>query len=367
VASAQYRTLIVDDNPGDARLIELALRGNPPGEFALRHVVRADAAVELVLAGEVEVALMDLHLPDADGPVGIARLRAASADLPLLALSGSQDPALIAAALAAGADGFQRKEHYPRGALARLLRGTIAGRRAILRLIEGDRATEGLEESPDGFVVLADGRLEYANPTARAVLDGAGADVSTLWAATQPSNGDSVGVAMGEFRSASPRGGDGPLRWTAWRSSGSPSRAVIRLEQVGTRTPVQGPPHAFPVPPAAAPVLDAATWADLREQAGDDTTFLPQLVRLFREYGAQLTAELREAAGRSDVPAVGRVAHTLRSSAAQVGALGLADQAAQLERECAAGHATAALSRTPGVIREYERALEALRGGPPAA
>jgi CheY-like chemotaxis protein len=360
VSGAPHRVLVVEDNPGDARLIELALRSEAAGAFSVCAFGRLADALAAARAERFDVALIDLHLPDAEGPEGVRSLRTTSAEGAIVAMSGSDEPAPIRAALAAGADGFLRKERYARGAVGASLRAAVAGHRASAAITAGGRWGGPLDPAPEAFVGLRGPVLEYANPAARALVPAPEHEAASLWAAVRSDWPEASFVSLGEVRLDAGTGPSGPIRWTAWRPQGTEDRALLWLRRLA---PQGSPAGSAP----GRPVLDSATWADLREQAGDDRAFLPQLVRVFREYATQLVREVEDAHQRGDVPALGRLAHTLKSSAAQVGALDLAAAAARVEASSGAGDRVAALAGVPDVVREFDRAFAALAGGPPAA
>lgn len=72
------RVLLVEDNPGDARLLREAL---PPG-FRVTHLERLDDAILELRAAEIDVVLLDLSLPDSQGLATCRRLRLAAPDVP---------------------------------------------------------------------------------------------------------------------------------------------------------------------------------------------------------------------------------------------------------------------------------------------
>jgi len=83
--------------------------------------------------------------------------------------------------------------------------------------------------------------------------------------------------------------------------------------------------------------VDAATLADLLETVGGDRAFLAELVDAYRADCPGLLADLRTAVSAGDAPAARRAAHTLKSTSASLGALGLAAQCRQIEAAAAAG------------------------------
>lgn len=131
--AAQHRILLIEDMPGDARLVELALR-----EAGAAHVIETretlaglgEALDEARNAGEpaFDVVLLDLSLPDSFGLDTVAGALALLADrklttIPVVVLTGLDDPRMGLAAIQAGAQDyiikgefnphlFQRVIHY---------------------------------------------------------------------------------------------------------------------------------------------------------------------------------------------------------------------------------------------------------------
>lgn len=66
ISDRSLRVLLVEDNPGDARLLQLALE-EAAGTFDVDHIDRLEAALALLRGGSYDVALLDLSLPDNHG------------------------------------------------------------------------------------------------------------------------------------------------------------------------------------------------------------------------------------------------------------------------------------------------------------
>ena len=100
--------LIVDDNERNRRLARDVLR------FAGLRTIEAGTALDGVrLAGEAapEVILMDIRLPDLDGPAALALLRAEArtSGIPVVAVTSSAMMGDRERLLAAGFDGYLEK------------------------------------------------------------------------------------------------------------------------------------------------------------------------------------------------------------------------------------------------------------------
>jgi signal transduction histidine kinase len=122
--------LVVEDNPGDARILREMLKEQGSHGIELIHVeCMADAEAHLA-AHPVDMILLDLGLPDAQGLGAVRRVRAAAPHLPLVVLTGLDDEALAAQTLHEGAQDYLTKGQIDARGLFRSLRYAVA-RKAI--------------------------------------------------------------------------------------------------------------------------------------------------------------------------------------------------------------------------------------------
>lgn len=129
------RLLLVEDNPGDARLLQEELREVTSVRFEVRHVTRLAEAVAVVGEPGLDVVLLDLSLPDGHGLSNIERMVQAAPMLPLVVLTGTDDEQLAMKAVHTGAQDY-------------LVKGQVTGPllvRALRYAIERKRAEEGLK------------------------------------------------------------------------------------------------------------------------------------------------------------------------------------------------------------------------------
>jgi DNA-binding NarL/FixJ family response regulator len=113
------RVLIADDEPLFAEALELLLAGDDRIEVVGRAGDGLQA-VELARRLEPDVVLMDLSMPGIDGFDATARIVGASGPR-VLVLTGSEDPADVARARAAGASGYITKDQLGEPLLAAIL------------------------------------------------------------------------------------------------------------------------------------------------------------------------------------------------------------------------------------------------------
>jgi diguanylate cyclase len=116
------RILLIEDNPGDARLVRMMLEEGGGSGFDVTHVGRLEEAWDPVLGGEVDCVLLDLSLPDADGLEGVALLREGAPDLPIIVLTGRDDLDIAISALQSGAQDYLLKGKVDAGLLRRAVR-----------------------------------------------------------------------------------------------------------------------------------------------------------------------------------------------------------------------------------------------------
>ncbi|MFP2960687.1 ATP-binding protein [Myxococcus sp. 1LA] len=129
------RLLLVEDNPGDARLLQEELKETATTRFDVLHVERLADAVRVLSGAGVDAVLLDLSLPDGHGVANIPRLLNAAPSVPLVVLTGTDDEQLAVQAVHEGAQDY-------------LVKGQVTGAllvRALRYAIERKRVEEGLK------------------------------------------------------------------------------------------------------------------------------------------------------------------------------------------------------------------------------
>src|SRR5262249_1879912 len=121
--------LLIEDNAGDARLIEEMLREEPTAPFRLRRADRLSRGLELLSLKETELVLLDLSLPDSHGLDTFAKVYAHSPKLPIIVLSGNDDQTLALFAVKSGAQDYLVKGKIDRELLLRAMQYSIERKR----------------------------------------------------------------------------------------------------------------------------------------------------------------------------------------------------------------------------------------------
>jgi signal transduction histidine kinase len=124
------RVLLIEDSPGDARLIRESLAEAPSAAFDLECVDRLETALGRLTAGGSDVVLLDLALPDSQGYGTFAAVRDRAPELPIIVLTGLGDEDLALRTVREGAQDYLVKGQVEGRALARAVRYAIERNRA---------------------------------------------------------------------------------------------------------------------------------------------------------------------------------------------------------------------------------------------
>jgi diguanylate cyclase (GGDEF)-like protein/PAS domain S-box-containing protein len=117
--------LLVEDNPGDARLLMEMLDEQDADRIDLINVTSMRQAEAHLAGNAVDIILLDLGLPDAQGLGAIRRAHAAAPRIPLVVLTGLDDELLAAQSLQEGAQDYLIKGQIEARSLRRSLRYSI--------------------------------------------------------------------------------------------------------------------------------------------------------------------------------------------------------------------------------------------------
>lgn len=119
------RVLLVEDNPGDARLLRESLAEAPATQFEIVHVGRLSEAIKTLVADRFDVVLLDLGLPDGNGIETLLRARESAPGCPIVVLTGLEDETLAVQMVQAGAQDYLIKGQVGAALLVRALRYAI--------------------------------------------------------------------------------------------------------------------------------------------------------------------------------------------------------------------------------------------------
>ncbi|XEB09201.1 ATP-binding protein [Xanthomonas sp. DAR 35659] len=302
--SADYRLLLVEDNPVNLMVAQklLDLLG-----YRSDHATDGAAALAQLAANHYDLVLMDCQMPVLDGYAATRQWRqcetaAGRERMPIVAMTANAMAGDRQRCLDAGMDDYLSKP-VNRDLLAACLQRWLPHRAAN--------------------------------------------------AGTAPSHGDAAAASA-----PAPTNAQATAQGTAPAPASAPLAADSGPAPAVTST--SATPYAEPLPPTPLPVLDIAVLDELRELAGSATT--AQIVELFLGDAPQLIQRLEQAAAVPQLEPLREAAHTLKSSAANVGALALSAAALRIEAGVRAHQLERPAVAVALVIAEFARARLALKG-----
>ncbi len=121
-----YSLLVADDHPLFRDALQTVISGGLAGSQLLEAESLADAITLIEAHTELDLLLLDLSLPDAEGLEGLTKLREAFPWLPVAIVSAHQERQLVLDAITLGAVGYIPKS-TPRETLLAALTQILAG------------------------------------------------------------------------------------------------------------------------------------------------------------------------------------------------------------------------------------------------
>ncbi len=147
--------LLIEDNPGDARLIQEFLSEPGGAMFTLECVEQLSTGLNRLAEGGIDVILLDLGLPDSQGLDTFAKTHEQVRHVPIVVLTGLDDETMATQAMRAGAQDYLAKGQMDSNLLIRTMRYAIERKQSEEALRKSrdylDRIVNGMNE---GLVVI---------------------------------------------------------------------------------------------------------------------------------------------------------------------------------------------------------------------
>jgi signal transduction histidine kinase len=143
MSDERLTVLLVEDNPGDARLIQEALADSIQGTFVVETADRLAIALRRLSAGGIDAVLLDLGLPDSEGQRTFEKTKAHAPTVPIIVLTGLGDEAMALQMVREGAQDYVAKVDLNGSILSRAIRYAIERERSEQKI---RRFNEELEE-----------------------------------------------------------------------------------------------------------------------------------------------------------------------------------------------------------------------------
>ena len=122
------RFLVVDDHPLFREALESAVRAAYPDAEVVEAASIAEAMAQIERRPNFDLALIDLSMPSVKGFEGVLSVRARYPGLPVVVVSGLEDPRIVAEAMNCGVSGFipkSSKKAELTDAIRRVMNGEV--------------------------------------------------------------------------------------------------------------------------------------------------------------------------------------------------------------------------------------------------
>jgi len=124
-SSGPLRILLIEDNPGDARLIKEYLKEVSNSEFAVEIAGKLQDGINILANTDMDTVLLDLNLPDSKGLETFEKVIAIAPKVPSIVLTGLDDEGTALKAVQRGAQDYLVKDKVDGELLKRSIRYAI--------------------------------------------------------------------------------------------------------------------------------------------------------------------------------------------------------------------------------------------------
>jgi diguanylate cyclase (GGDEF)-like protein len=160
----QVKVLIIEDNPGDARLVQETLKEIKRFSCRVEWADRLQAGMALLLEHMYDIILLDLSLPDSHGLTTFTTLHDQIATIPIVVLTGQNDEHMALEMVQAGAQDYLLKDYLNSSMLQRVIAYAIERQRLLtnIRTLSLCDELTGLYNRR-GFFTLAEQQIKIAD------------------------------------------------------------------------------------------------------------------------------------------------------------------------------------------------------------
>ena len=144
--NATLKVLLIEDNPGDARLIRAYLEDPAGAAFEVEQAATLLAGVERLVRGGIDLILLDLSLPDSPMPETFQRVHDCAPQVAIIVMSGLDDEQFAMQTVQEGAQDYLVKASIDTRLLVHSMRYAI----------ERKRVSEALAQERELFHTLLD-------------------------------------------------------------------------------------------------------------------------------------------------------------------------------------------------------------------
>lgn len=166
MALTRIQILLIEDNPGDVRLIEEMCADIKNLRLELALAERLSSGLRRLAEGGIDLVLLDLSLPDSHGLDTFNQVQTRTLHVPVIVLTSSNDETLAIETVQKGAQDYLVKGQVNSHLLTRSIRYAIERHRmqAELRVLSLTDELTGLRNRR-GFLELVQQQLKWSNRT----------------------------------------------------------------------------------------------------------------------------------------------------------------------------------------------------------
>jgi PAS domain S-box-containing protein len=163
--TSPLRILLIEDNPNDARLVRRHLKKSDsallPAAVEFYHAESLDEGVALATDHTLDLLLLDLGLPESEGPNTYVRAHDQLPQLPIVVLTNLDDDQAAVDLLNQGAQDYLNKQSLNQKNLIRAVRYAIERWERQLELEQYERIVETMDDA--ALIVNRDLNVVYAD------------------------------------------------------------------------------------------------------------------------------------------------------------------------------------------------------------
>lgn len=151
--AGKVHILLVDDDPGDCRLVKLALAKSPQAmEFTIETAESLAQALKQLKDYSFDLVLLDLTLPDSQGLETVDDVCQPYPHVPVVVLTGLADEDLAVKAIKMGASDYLVKDGHFQSLLVRTIRYSLERKRVKEDLRQAKEAAEAANVAKSEFL-----------------------------------------------------------------------------------------------------------------------------------------------------------------------------------------------------------------------